>query len=150
MSDPAITVMCGGCRNRGRCRLGLGEITIIGDAAHAPVRCAPHFQAGPNVAHGGWTAAMFDDIIGRSLTQRGLRTVTGNLTVDFFNPVPVGEAMIVEVVTESRAGRRWTMQAMLRLERDPSPLARAIGVWVERREGHFERHEAAMRDYRAR
>ena len=84
------------------------------------------------------------------VTQRGLRIVTGNLTVDFFNPVPVGEAMIVEVVTESRAGRRWTMQAMLRLERDPSPLARAIGVWVERREGHFERHEAAMRDYRAR
>lgn len=150
MSDRVATAMCGGCKNRGRCRLGIGEITIAGDVAHAPVRCAPHFQAGPNVAHGGWTAAMFDDIIGRSLTQRGLGTVTASLTVDFLKPVPVGEAMIVEVVTESRAGRRWTMKAALRLHRDPSPLARAIGIWVERREGHFERHEAAMRDYRAR
>lgn len=150
MSDRVATAMCGGCKSRGRCRWASARSRSCGDVAHAPVRCAPHFQAGPNVAHGGWTAAMFDDVIGRSLTQRGLGTVTGSLTVDFLKPVPVGEAMIVEVVTESRAGRRWTMQATLRLDRDPSPLARAIGIWVERREGHFERHEAAMRDYRDR
>lgn len=146
MSD-GVSVLCGGCRAQGRCWLGLGPIRIAGDMARAEAVCAEHFHAGPHVAHGGWTAAMFDDVIGRSLAQRGIAAVTASLTVDYLKPVPVESPLVVEVVKEGHEGRRLTMTATLRLEHSDL-LARAQGVWVERRADHFVRHEAAMRAYR--
>lgn len=144
----ATTLLCGGCRGFGRCRLGVGEFVFDEIMMHAPVVCRSVYHAGPGVAHGGWTAAMFDDVIGRSLGQRGARTVTASLTVDFLKPVPVDEPLVVEVRIESHQGRRWEMASSLRLAAGDAPLARANGLWLERREGHFERHEAAMSAYR--
>ena len=146
----AGTVLCGGCRGHGHCRLGVGEIELVSDTiAQAPVTCAPAFHAGPRVAHGGWTAAMFDDVIGRALTQRGLKVVTASLTVDFLRPVPIEEPLIVEILIDGREGRRWSVAATLRLLNDDAQLARASGIWVERRDDHFDRHELQMEAYRA-
>ena len=142
------TLLCGGCKGLGRCRLGVGEFAFDGMTMRAPVVCRSVYHAGPGVAHGGWTAAMFDDVIGRTLGQLGARTVTASLTVDFLKPVPVDEPLIVEVSVVSHEGRRWQMTSLLRLVADEAPLARANGLWLERREGHFERHEAAMTVYR--
>lgn len=147
--DEAGTLLCGGCRAHGHCRLGVGALVRDGGVTRADVICAAHFHAGPRVAHGGWTAAMFDDVMGRSTVLRGVPAVTGTMTVDFLKPVPVEEALVVEVRVEGNEGRRWMLSASLRLARDEAPLARARGVWVERRKGHFERHEAAMDAYRA-
>jgi hypothetical protein len=144
----AATILCGGCRGLGRCRLGVGEFVFDDLVMHAPVVCRSVYHAGPGVAHGGWTAAMFDDVIGRSLGQRGARAVTASLTVDFLKPVPVDEPLVVEVRVDSHLGRRWQMSSLLRLKGGEASLARAKGLWLERREGHFERHEAAMVAYR--
>ena len=116
--------------------------------ARATAVCAETFHAGPRVAHGGWTAAVFDDVIGRSLVQRGTLAVTASLTTEFLKPVPVEEPLMIEVTIEAHEDRRWNMAAVLRLAGSDAPLARAHGVWVERRAGHFERHEAAMQSYR--
>lgn len=145
----AGTLLCGGCKGLGRCRLGIGEFSFDEMTMRAPVICRSVYHAGPGVAHGGWTAAMFDDAIGRSLGQRGAKTVTASLTVDFLKPVPVDEPLVVEVTVESHVGRRWEMTSLLRLAAGEAPLARAKGLWLERREGHFERHKAAMTEYRA-
>jgi acyl-coenzyme A thioesterase PaaI-like protein len=142
------TTLCGGCKGVGRCRLGVGEFAFDGRVMRAPVICRSVYHGGPGVAHGGWTAAMFDDVIGRSLGQRGARTVTASLTVDFLKPVPIDEPLVVEVRVESHSGRRWEVTSLLRLAAAEVPLARARGLWLERREGHFERHEAAMSEYR--
>ncbi|MEA3001804.1 MAG: hypothetical protein QOH81_592 [Sphingomonadales bacterium] len=147
-ASDATTMLCGGCKGLGRCRLGVGEFVFEDVVMHAPVVCRSVYHAGPGVAHGGWTAAMFDDVIGRSLGQRGVRAVTASLTVDFLKPVPVDEPLVVEVRVESRVGRRWQMSSLLRLAGAEAPLARADGLWLERRKGHFERHEAAMAAYR--
>ena len=141
-------VLCGSCRAYGYCRLGVGPIAIEGDMARATAVCAETFHAGPRVAHGGWTAAVFDDVIGRSLVQRGTLAVTASLTTEFLKPVPVEEPLAIEVTIEAQEGRRWTMAAVLRLAAGDAPLARAHGVWVERRPDHFERHDAAMRTFR--
>ena len=141
--------LCGGCRAHGRCRLGAGPLVRDGARMRAEVVCAETFHAGPRVAHGGWTAAVFDDVMGRSMIGHGARAVTASLTVDFLKPVPIEEALVIEVLVDGREGRRWTLSATLRLAREEAPLARARGTWVERREGHFERHEAAMDAYRS-
>lgn len=144
-----VTPLCGSCRGHDRCRLGIGDFEPDGDRLRAPVVCAAFFHAGPRIAHGGWTAAVFDDVMGRSLAQRGLLTVTGSLTVDFLKPVPVEEPMTVEVTVEGRDGRRIALAAALFLSGDAAPLARARGIWVERRNDHFERHESALAEHRA-
>jgi acyl dehydratase len=144
----ASTVLCGGCRNCGRCRLGVGEFTLDGLTLSAPVMCREAFHAGPRVAHGGWTAATFDDVLGRFLTQRGVRSVTKSLTVDFLKPVPVEEPLLVEAVIAGHEGRHWNLTATLRLAGGDTPLAAARGIWSERRDDHFVRHESAMEAYR--
>lgn len=143
------TPLCGGCRDLSRCRLGIGDFVPEGDRLCAPVECPASFHAGPRVAHGGWTAAMFDDVMGRSLGQRGLQAVTASLTVDFLKPVPIDEPMTVEVTVEGRDGRRIALVATLCLKGAATPLARARGTWVERRRNHFERHESALAEHRA-
>ncbi|MDB5671819.1 MAG: PaaI family thioesterase [Alphaproteobacteria bacterium] len=142
------TPLCGGCRGVGRCRLGVGELQLDGEVTQAPVRCNSVYHAGPGVAHGGWTAAVFDDVMGRSLIQRGTATVTASLKVDYLKPVPVDEPLVIEVRVEAQAGRRWELSSTIRLAADDAPLARAEGLWLERRKGHFERHEEAMSAYR--
>ncbi|MCU6453146.1 PaaI family thioesterase [Sphingomonas sp. A2-49] len=127
----------------------MGPISLTDDAALAAVVCAATFHAGPRVAHGGWTAAVFDDVMGRSLGQRGIPAVTATLTTDFLKPVPVEEPLAIAVSIDAQEGRRWMLSATLTLAGDATPLARAHGVWVERRSDHFERHEAGLKAHRA-
>lgn len=147
--EETATPLCGTCRGHGHCRLGVGELVRDGQCIRAELVCAERFHAGPGVAHGGWTAAVFDDVMGRSMVKRGVQTVTGSLTVDFLKPVPIEEPLVIAVQVDGHEGRRWMLSAVLRLARDEAPLARAHGIWVERRQGHFERHEAAMDSYRS-
>jgi acyl-coenzyme A thioesterase PaaI-like protein len=144
-----LAPLCGGCRKEGHCRFGIGALTLNGDMATAPVRCAALFHAGPNVAHGGWIAAVMDDLVGRALMQRGARAVTASLSVDFLKPVPVEEDLEAQVVIGERQGRRWIVGASLRLARGSVDLARAQAVMIERRPTHFQSHEAKMQFYRS-
>ena len=142
------TFLCGSCREAGHCRLGLGVIMLEEGGSSAEARCASKFHAGPRVGHGGWTAAMFDDVMGRTLAKMDLATVTATLTVNFLKPVPIDEPMIVSVSIGAHEGRRWQVSARLRLSGSDVDLATAEGVWVERRPDHFQKHEAALQAHR--
>lgn len=138
--------LCRGCRfGERRCRFGADNL-IANNAKEAILRitCPADFQGGPDVAHGGWTAAVFDDVLGRFLSHTGLSTVTASLSVDFLMPVPVDRPLIVELQIDEREGRRIIMTGTLRLEGDPRPRATARGTWVERRPDHFTRHQAQL------
>lgn len=141
-------MLCGGCKPIGHCRLGIGSIEIEGDGATAIVRCAERFFAGPGVAHGGWTAAVFDDAMGRALLLLGAKAVTGTLTVKYLRPVPVEEDLRVTVTRDRVEGRRILVSASLRLAASNVELSSAIGIWIERQPDHFGRQEADMREYR--
>ena len=52
-------LLCSGCTKRGSCRLGvLKEELRPDDTYSATVICGAENEAGPNVAHGGWTDDM--------------------------------------------------------------------------------------------
>lgn len=140
--------LCGGCRNEGRCRLGLRTLVLEQDVARAVARCPSAFHGGPEVAHGGWTAAVMDDLIGRALAGWGMQAVTASLTVEYKKPVPVEEPLLAEARIATRAGRRFMMSAALMLATSGGLLASAHGVWVERRPDHFLRHAHEMRGLR--
>jgi acyl-coenzyme A thioesterase PaaI-like protein len=138
--------LCRGCQASGR-RCRFGADTLIAQSENEAslfLVCPADFQGGPNVAHGGWTTAVFDDALGRFLTHKGLSTVTATLTVDFLMPVPVERPLTVDLRIDKREGRRISMTGTLKMDGDPRPRATARGTWVERRPDHFERHQAQL------
>src|SRR5712672_1528928 len=57
--------LCGACRRLGGCRLGLGREELQPDGSvHTDLVCGPENEGGPDVAHGGWTAGVFDEVLG--------------------------------------------------------------------------------------
>jgi acyl-coenzyme A thioesterase PaaI-like protein len=101
---------------------------------------------GPRVAHGGWTSAIFDEVLGKLPNMHGILAVTKTLTVDYTRPVPVGRWLLGEARVDSRADGAWEISGILTLESTRAVLARAHGVWVERTRQHFERHREWLRD----
>ena len=144
--DPPRTeggvALCGACRIRGACQLGVEQESLDeSGSAHFVLACPKEYEGGPNVAHGGWTAAVFDDCIGHLPLLHGVRSVTAELTVSFVKPVPVGRELEVRVWIDRREGRRWYLSGEMVLSSTRAVLGRATGIWVTRDNTHFTRHE---------
>lgn len=106
------------------------------------LECPPEYEGGPQVAHGGWTASVLDEVLGVLPIVHGGRAVTGKLEVVYLRPVPISRPLVGRARLDRREGRRWYVSGDLRLASTGAELARATGIWVERAPGHFERHQA--------
>ena len=140
-SDTGV-LLCHGCRGLGRCRMGLHrEMLGDGGVVVSELVCPSDSEGGPNVAHGGWTAGMLDELVGHALLVRGEFAVTGTLEVVFHKPTPVGLALIGRSQIENREGRRVFVSAYIELASSGALLASAHAVLVRRPADHFARHE---------
>ena len=140
-------LLCAGCVVSGRCQFGVTAYELDRDGvARARVWADESMEGGPGVAHGGWTAAIFDEVLGKLPAMHGVLAVTKTLTVDYTRPVPVGRWLLGEARADSRADGAWQISGLLTLESTGSVLARAHGVWLERTRQHFERHREWLRD----
>ena len=140
---------CRGCRVGERpCRFGADNLVAL-SPQEGLVRlvCPRDFDGGPEVAHGGWIAGVFDDVLGRFLNHWDVKTVTATLSVNYLMPVPTGQPLTLVVRVMSREGRRITMSGALRLQGEERDRATAHGVWVETRPDHFERHRDQLSAY---
>jgi len=144
--DPPRTAggvaLCGACRVSGACRLGL-QTEVMDDAGGAVFElvCPPEHEGGPDVAHGGWTAAVLDDCLGHVPLLNGTLSVTAELTISYVKPVPVGRPLKVRGWVDHREGSRWYIRGEMTLQPSGAVLARASGIWVTRDRGHFTRHQ---------
>lgn len=140
---------CRGCRVGERpCRFGADDLVALSpQEGLAHLVCPRDFDGGPEVAHGGWIAGVFDDVLGRFLNHWDVKTVTASLSVNYLLPVPTGQPLTVGVRILSREGRRITMAGALRLRGEERDRATAHGVWVETRPDHFERHRDQLSAY---
>src|SRR6185436_3900317 len=65
-------VLCGSCQRLSRCRLGMRRETLQDDGVViSEIECPRDNEGGPNVAHGGWTAGILDEMVGHALLLRG-------------------------------------------------------------------------------
>jgi uncharacterized protein (TIGR00369 family) len=134
--------LCGACRRTGACRLGLTTERLDPDAvARFDLVCPPEHEGGPDVAHGGWTAAVLDEVIGHVPLLLDQMTVTAELTVRFLKPVPLGRPLEASARVDRVDGSRWYMSGELVLASSRALLARASGIWIARDRTHFVRHE---------
>jgi acyl-coenzyme A thioesterase PaaI-like protein len=139
-------VLCGSCRAISRCRLGLQRETLGPDGVVvSEIECPRDNEGGPNVAHGGWTAGMLDEMVGHALLLRGEFVVTGTLQVKFIKPVPVERPLIGRAREVGREGRRVFVQAELELAGTDVVVASAEAIMVRRPADHFAKHEEWLR-----
>jgi len=131
--------LCGACGRVGRCRLGLTtERLDDGGVAHFDIVCPAEHEGGPGVAHGGWTAAVLDEVCGHVPILHGQMTVTGTLTLTFLKPVPIELPLEARGWIVERGERKWRLAGELVLSSSGALLARADGIFVLRdRATHF-------------
>ncbi|MCW2614468.1 MAG: PaaI family thioesterase [Frankiales bacterium] len=136
--------LCGGCRDRGSCRMGVRSWDADPAAGTVLCRvvCSASDRAGPAIAHGGWTAGVFDDVLGRLPRAMGESAVTGSLQVRYVAPVPVERELLLSGWLVERERRRRTVSGELRLASTGALLASASAVMVVVDAGHAERHVA--------
>ncbi|WP_040821752.1 PaaI family thioesterase [Nocardia jiangxiensis] len=132
-------LLCGGCSGNDRCRLG---VEAREDPLRFDVICPRHWQGGPEVAHGGWIAAVFDDVLTMAVLRTERRLVTKSLAVSYQRPVPVEQCLAATASIDAHSGRNWTVSAVLALGRDGPTLATARAELRTRRADHYARHHA--------
>jgi acyl-coenzyme A thioesterase PaaI-like protein len=133
--------LCGGCARAGACRLGLGQERLLEDGTtETNLVCAVEHEGGPNVAHGGWTAGVFDEVLGHVPMLHKQLAVTGQLTVTYVKPVPIGRPLHAVARIDKREEKRWYVSGELILSATGAVLGRAEAVMVLRDQAHFDRH----------
>jgi acyl-coenzyme A thioesterase PaaI-like protein len=133
--------LCHSCRRRGSCRLGLGREELQTDGSvETALICTSEHEGGPQVAHGGWIAAMFDEVTGHVPLLNGQRSVTGTMRVTYVKPVPIERPLRARAWVSKKEERRWFVEGELRLASTGALLGRAEAIMVLRDAEHFDRH----------
>lgn len=112
--------------------LGTGvEVRRDGDEAVARVELGPAFEGAPDRAHGGVVAAIFDDVLGYLLTLRQQPGFTGELTVRYDAPVPMGSPLVFRARVTGHEGRKLFTEAEAYADGEAVCRARATFVLID-------------------
>lgn len=132
-------LLCGSCVRLGHCRLGVQSEQLTGDGSVAyELFCPSDHEGGPGVAHGGWTAAALDELLGHTPVMHGQLTVTATITVQYIKPVPIDRPLLGRSRVDRIEGRKWYLSGEIVLASSGAPLATASGLWIARdRDSHF-------------
>jgi len=72
----------------------------------ATLTFSPAFEGGPGVAHGGYVAAAFDELLGLTQSLTGEAGMTAELKVRYRSPCPLNRELRMEGRVHKREGRR--------------------------------------------
>jgi acyl-coenzyme A thioesterase PaaI-like protein len=135
-------VLCRSCGPLRNCRLGIREETLLaGGSVRTEVACPSDYEGGPDVAHGGWTAGVLDEMSGHALLIRDEFAVTGKLTVKFIKPIPIDRPLHGIARIADRHGREVVVESELRLADTDVVVATSRAVMIRRPGDHFDRHQ---------
>jgi acyl-coenzyme A thioesterase PaaI-like protein len=134
------SLLCHGCGPAGQCRFGISDVRLDDDGTiRAATICSPAFEGAPGMAHGGWIAAVLDEITGFLTILRAGFAVTASLHVDFKRPVPLNEPLVLVAREDSSNDGRWHVHGELRHAATDALLASTDAVYVQRDERYFAR-----------
>ncbi|MCH2169163.1 PaaI family thioesterase [Myxococcota bacterium] len=75
-------------------------------SASATVTFGHAYEGAPGCVHGGFVAAAFDEILGMVSSYAGRAAMTGEFTVRYRRPTPVGVPLRIEARFDEHRGRR--------------------------------------------
>lgn len=104
------------------------DVTFTEDVIEATVTLGSLYEGPPGCVHGGFVAAMFDEVLGAAQVYSGKAGMTGRLTVHYRSPTPLDEPLQLTARLVKVEGRKIlctaTLQAGERL------CAEAEGLFV--------------------
>lgn len=110
--------------------LGIGiEVWRDGEGVRATVTLGSAFEGAPGRAHGGIVSAIFDDVMGYLLTVHEIPAFTGELTVRYLAPTPMGTELTFRSWMLHRDGRRILAEADVTA--DGTKVATATATFIE-------------------
>lgn len=133
--------LCDACVLIGDCQIGVSDLNLMPDGMVQGRFPVPDGVMGHVVAHGGWIAWVFDEVLGLLSRARGEWAVTRTLSITYVRPVPIGADVVVTSWLEGEQGATWTLRGEMRLAGAETLLASAAGEWavLSDAEAHFDR-----------
>ncbi len=90
------------------------------------------YGGAPGRAHGGMVAALFDDFAGFLLPLAGTAAYTGELTVRYLRPVPMGSPLEFRLRITGREGRKLRVAGECRAADEVVATTEALFITVDR------------------
>lgn len=100
----------------------------VGDEVHADVVVGPALEGAPGRAHGGLTAAVFDDVMGAMQRVTGLSGYTRTLEVTYRAKLPIDDVVQFRAELVDQTQRTFTIDAVA--THDGKTVATARGVFT--------------------
>jgi len=117
---------CGGANAQGM------QLTFEQDDAAQRIRgrfrLAAEYQGGAGFVHGGIIALLLDEVMAKVSRFAKDHAVTGEMTVEYLKPVPVGEEIVVE---------GWEVERTARVRKREGEIRNMAGVVLARARARF-------------
>ena len=104
------------------------EVEIEGDRVVAHVHFGAAYEGPPGCVHGGYVAAVFDELLGATQTLSGTAGMTARLIVNYRRPTPLHRDLIMEGRMVRVDGRKVFVEATC--SADGQLTAEAEGLFV--------------------
>ncbi|HVU60612.1 MAG TPA: PaaI family thioesterase [Mycobacteriales bacterium] len=115
------------------------------DEVGAELTMRPIHEGPPAGVHGGWVASLLDQLLGIANIASGNPAMTGELTVRYHRPTPIGVPLVLRARTESAEGRRMTTTGEIRTA-DGEVTASAVGLFIRPRPERLDQHERLIKE----
>jgi acyl-coenzyme A thioesterase PaaI-like protein len=105
------------------------------DRVYGTVTFGAAYEGPPGCVHGGYVAAVFDELLGATQSLSGDQGMTAHLGVDYRRPTPLGVPLTLEGWFDRRDGRK--IYASAAMYADGELTAEANGLFIAFDRGKF-------------
>jgi acyl-coenzyme A thioesterase PaaI-like protein len=114
------------------------------DEVTAELTMRPIHEGPPGGVHGGWVATLLDQLLGIANIASGNPAMTGELTVRYRKPTPIGVPLVLTARTDAVDGRR--VETSGEITADGVVTAEAVGLFIRPNRERLDKHEALIKE----
>lgn len=108
-------------------------------SVRSEVTMRPIHEGPPGGVHGGWVAALLDQLLGAANIAYGVGAMTAELTIRYRKPTPIGVPLVLSARTDSIDGRQ--VRASGEIAADGVVTAEARGLFIRPTAERLARHQ---------
>ncbi len=114
------------------------------DEVSAELTMRPIHEGPPGGVHGGWVASLLDQLLGIANIASGNPAMTGELTIRYRRPTPIGVPLTLRGRTVAVDGRR--VETTGEIVADGEVTASAVGLFIRPNKARLDSHEQLIKE----
>jgi acyl-coenzyme A thioesterase PaaI-like protein len=114
------------------------------DEVSAELTMRPIHEGPPGGVHGGWVASLLDQLLGIANIASGNPAMTGELTIRYRRPTPIGVPLTLRGRTTAVDGRR--VETTGEIIADGEVTASAVGLFIRPNKARLDSHEQLIKE----